>query len=388
MKKILLLIIICILMHINWAIADKDYGENKIPICVINNELIQYDEIYGEIKKNRIYIPLKVFAKGIGADIRWSKETALVTMKKNNNHIEFDLKSKTMLNNKNVLNINSFYIKEDICMVPIRIISSYFNYKIKYNEEYNYVRMYNVIDSREKDEFINIKEKVLKERKYIKAQIIKKEEEARKAYMELKKYGKVAYITFDDGPGKYSAQILSILKRYNAKATFFMLSNRISAYETIVKKQLEYGNSVGLHGVSHNIKVIYSSPKNLVSEMITCNDTLEKITGIRTNIVRVPYGSSPYMKKNFRNAITKAGYKVWDWNIDSKDSLNTNVKAWEIINEIKNTVHNHRQPVILFHERKATVEALPAILEYLHKEGYTLLPIEKTDKPFNFWPYM
>ncbi|PAB58692.1 polysaccharide deacetylase family protein [Anaeromicrobium sediminis] len=389
MKKIFFMSIFISLLFVNIVMATTKYGENEIPILVVNDEIIRYEDNYGEMKDNRVYVPLKDFSKAIGGKMEWNEDTKRAIIRKDTKWIEFDCNLKAILTSHNILILDSFYIKENTSMIPLRYVAEYFGYEIRYDLHENYVQVYNLIDSKEMEVLKIIKDKVKKERLFIKAEIKRKrEEEARRASMEMKKYGKIVYITFDDGPGKYSLKILNILKKYNVKATFFMLSNRIKNYEDVVRSQVEYGNTIGLHGVSHNVKIIYSSPKKLVSEMQICNDALEKVTGIRTNLVRVPYGSVPYMKKPFRRAITRAGYNVWDWNVDSKDGLKLNVPPNEIIRQVKKQLPYQNQPIILFHETKSTVEALPIILDYLTKQGYIILPIESEDRPYNFWPTM
>ena len=164
-----------------------------------------------------------------------------------------------------------------------------------------------------------------------------------------------------------------------------MLSDRIKTHPEVVKRMIREGNGLGLHGVTHNVKRIYQSSEILVSEMDECNNSLEMVADLRTTLIRVPYGSKPYMTKAHRNAVLVAGYKMWDWNVDSQDSSAKYVSPTIILENIKEQLISKNVPIILLHEKSTSVKALPKILEYLKKQGYVLLPIKEDQKPFTFW---
>ncbi|MNJ67649.1 hypothetical protein D3C77_638390 [compost metagenome] len=74
---------------------------------------------------------------------------------------------------------------------------------------------------------------------------------------------------------------------------------------------------------------------------------------------------------------------MWDWTVDSKDWLHTS-KPDKVLEEIKRQVHRDVE-VILLHEKKQTVEALPQIIQYLTDKGYAFA-VYKPDQhfPVNF----
>lgn len=111
--------------------------------------------------------------------------------------------------------------------------------------------------------------------------------------------------------------------------------------------------------------------------MNTCLSTLAKITGQHSTVIRVPYGSKPYMTTNYRKAMDAKGYQMWDWNVDSLDwkLLNGPKTANYTINQIKAIQKSGTSPLILFHDKATTADALPAVLSYLKENGYELLPI-------------
>lgn len=199
---------------------------------------------------------------------------------------------------------------------------------------------------------------------------------------ETASYKKIAYITIDDGPSKYTDEIISILNKYNAKATFFMIDRNMKNYPNQVKKIIDNGNTAGFHSVSHDINKLYENDMSAKNEFDANKETFYEITGKESNLVRLPYGSKPYASEKSYEALVDASYKVWDWNIDTQDWKSNSV---EILENVKRYSKNKDKLVILIHEKKQTVEALDSILSYLTKEGYELLPISQNQDPKNFW---
>lgn len=201
---------------------------------------------------------------------------------------------------------------------------------------------------------------------------------------------KVAYITIDDGPSQYTAQILDILDEKNTKATFFMLAPNIEAHADVVKRLIKEGDYPGLHSVTHDAHLLYDGdPLNVAHEMFQTDLTLKKYTGAYSFLVRAPYGSKPYMTQPFRDGLVDYGFKMWDWTIDSNDWRYPG-QGDKIVNEVKTQladVEETKQPVIIiFHEKKTTVAVLPQIIDYLHARGYKLVAYDPNHHIINnFW---
>ncbi len=207
-----------------------------------------------------------------------------------------------------------------------------------------------------------------------------------KPIQEPKKYNpKVIYLTFDDGPSIYTPAILKLLKQEKAYATFFMLEPNIRKYSNSVKQMIKDGHAAGLHGVTHNVKKFYASTKTVVGEMDKDNLALKQITGIETNLIRTPYGSSPYMTPAYRKAVKDHGYILWDWNVDSYDWKFKDARY--VSASIKQVNHMHklkREPVILLHEHKQTLASLKKLLDYFQKQGYIMKPLDDGIVPIQF----
>lgn len=193
---------------------------------------------------------------------------------------------------------------------------------------------------------------------------------------------KVAYITFDDGPTLNTPHILETLEKYNARATFFVLEERITMYPDFIRQIVAGGNSIGLHGVSHSEK-IYSSSSSPLEEMNKANASLEKITGKKSRLVRVPFGSYYRLTDVQAKILEDNGYLIWDWNVDPRDSVGTIVRERVLSNLKKDLKRCKEEPVILFHDRKSTANLLEDALIYLKSEGYELMPLSEKQTPLN-----
>lgn len=186
----------------------------------------------------------------------------------------------------------------------------------------------------------------------------------------LGQVSKVAYITFDDGPSKYTGQLLDIMNHYDAKATFFMVGENLEHYPEAVNRLANEGNYPGLHSMTHSYKKLYKSGSsdNFLNEFKEVQNKVEALIGYTPHLIRAPYGSSPQIGEAFRADIAAAGFKMWDWTTDSLD-WNLPGQPDKIISRIHRGVHRDIE-VILLHERKQTVEALPQILKLLRAKGY------------------
>lgn len=195
---------------------------------------------------------------------------------------------------------------------------------------------------------------------------------------------KKVYLTFDDGPNAYTAQLLDLLATYDLKATFFMIDGQMKKYPQLVKRMIDEGHGVALHGVSHDKAKFYRSATSPVGEMNRANQTLEAITKQTTKLVRMPYGSVPYLTDAQMNALHKQGYKIWDWQVDSRDWANKNGKKTyeKVIKDLEKTSEDGK--VILFHDSQYTVETLTYLAQWLIDHGYTSARLSVEQQPHTF----
>ncbi|WP_442603999.1 polysaccharide deacetylase family protein [Paenibacillus sp. KN14-4R] len=184
-----------------------------------------------------------------------------------------------------------------------------------------------------------------------------------------KPMGKIVYLTFDDGPTTLTDQFLDLLKEQDIQATFFMqgINLQKTDLQKNVKRATKEGHYVGAHSMTHNSKKLYNNGQ-FVSEMNETLSLIQDITGTNPKLVRPPYGSAPGLKsEQIRSQIIKAGIKIWDWTIDSKDW--TLKDPNQIVENIKKQTKNDIE-VILMHEKSQTLQALPKIIAFYKEKGY------------------
>lgn len=185
------------------------------------------------------------------------------------------------------------------------------------------------------------------------------------------------YLTFDDGPNASTTTNLATLKKYNVQGTFFFLGSQMNAYPALTRTAAKEGHYIGTHSMTHEQKKVYRSTDSFMNEMNTAVGTLEKLIGENSKLLRVPYGSVPNVTPAMRVALKNKSYKMWDWDVDSNDwrysvgqyaQITTNVR----VGVDKSYKAGDREIVVLLHDRPQTAKALPYIIEWLKKEGYTI----------------
>ncbi|WP_339090061.1 polysaccharide deacetylase family protein [Clostridioides difficile] len=202
-----------------------------------------------------------------------------------------------------------------------------------------------------------------------------------------KSSGKIAYITIDDGPSKFTDEMIKTLNKYNVKATFFMIDGNMKEYPQQVKNIIKNGNTAGFHSVSHDIHKLYVTSTSAKEEFDTNDQTFYKITGKHSKVIRIPYGSKPYTLQASYQALVDAGYKIWDWDLDTEDWRSN---SSQIVQNVKNHIKNRKgedkdQLVVLMHEKKQSAEALDSVLKFLSDEGYEFAPVDQNQIPKNYW---
>lgn len=182
--------------------------------------------------------------------------------------------------------------------------------------------------------------------------------------------GKIVYLTFDDGPTPATRNLLTLLNEYEMKATFFMLSPNVKQYPDIVKQIVEDGHAIALHGVTHQLEKFYATAQSPLNEMVENQQTVESVTGVKTHLIRTPYGSHPHLTTDQRKVLKEHGFKLWDWNVDSNDwNLRDQRFVTTTIEQLENRGHESSH-VILFHDTETTVGYIDKLLDFLVEHGY------------------
>ncbi len=198
----------------------------------------------------------------------------------------------------------------------------------------------------------------------------KKDEKEEYRDIEMFKNKKVICLTFDDGPSKYTAELIEDLNKRDAKATFFVLGSRIKGYEATLSKMSENGFQIGNHSFTHR-NYHNLTDNEVISEIEDTNKEINKVTGITPNIVRSPYG-------NKKMEILKEKKLVEiSWSIDPEDW-----KYRDVDHIVKHCLEKAESgDIILMHDiYKTSTKAAVKIVDELKKQGYEFLTISEMIK--------
>lgn len=173
--------------------------------------------------------------------------------------------------------------------------------------------------------------------------------------------------TFDDGPSKYTSDMISALELNNSSATFFMLGNKMKYNKDIVTLVDNSNSEVASHTYSHKY-LTKISKKDILNEINSVNTIYNEITGKKIKYVRPPYGS-------YNDTVLQTLQEpLILWNIDPKDWLvrNSNTIYKHIVNNACDGC------IIVMHDTyKETLEAVKKVIPKLHEMGYEVVSISK-----------
>lgn len=196
---------------------------------------------------------------------------------------------------------------------------------------------------------------------------------------------KVVYLTFDDGPGPYTQELLDVLDRYNVKATFFVTNGKPD-YQNLIAEEASRGHTVAIHSASHDYSRIYQSVDAYFDDLNEMNNIIFTQTGKYADIVRFPGGSSNTVSRSYCEgimsqlvcAVEAKGFRYCDWNVSSGDAGSANTASQVICNVI-NGIKGRNISIVLQHDiKKFSVDAVEEIIQWGLSEGYTFLPITST----------
>ncbi len=164
--------------------------------------------------------------------------------------------------------------------------------------------------------------------------------------------------------------LIDILDKYNVKATFFVVGDWVDKYPESVKALSDAGMEVMSHSDHHDHYNSLSSDQIVADVQSSC-DKIEKVTGTKPSLIRCPYGE---YDDHVISAIRSMGMEPIQWDVDSLDWKD--LDASTIYDRVTGSVAPGS--IVLFHNAALhTPEALPSILEYMINEGYTVVPISQ-----------
>ena len=179
---------------------------------------------------------------------------------------------------------------------------------------------------------------------------------------------KLLCLTFDDGPGQYTDDLLNCLEANNAHATFFMLGQNVANYQEQVQHILKAGCEIGSHSYDHpNLKNL--DLDSVKKQFTDTDDLLIKACGQAATVARAPYGEWN------QDIIDTVGKPFFTWSVDSRD--------WDYKDadlDYKSVMEGDLSDgsIILMHDiHQPTVEAAKRIIPELVAQGYKLVTVSE-----------
>lgn len=185
-------------------------------------------------------------------------------------------------------------------------------------------------------------------------------------------------LTFDDGPGPQTPEFLSLLKKYNVKATFFMLSEQVKNRKKVARQVAEEGHEIANHTSTHRNYLQYSkqvgedkAKEDLILDMQQSRDIIEEQTGKKLSILRMPHGiDRPWIKE----AAKKAGFILVNWTYGSDwVKMPEEEQTKQYVNSIKPGA------IFLFHDgsshREKSLRMTEAVIRSAQAQGYEIVTV-------------
>lgn len=216
----------------------------------------------------------------------------------------------------------------------------------------------------------------------------------------------IVYLTYDDGPtAANTTALLDILDSYGVKASFFLMGQSIQKYPDAAEEIVLRGHGIGCHSVTHQYAKLYASAETLEDEIAEWEEIVEW-AGITLphKMFRYPGGSvgtylTPVKKSAMMNMLDRRGYKVFDWNVVTNDSIlymrEDGEYTYDYIKEnfistfekcIRENKGKDGEPIIiLMHETvEETVNLTAWMIEYLVERGFTFGALQDLEESWIF----
>jgi len=202
-------------------------------------------------------------------------------------------------------------------------------------------------------------------------------------------------LTFDDGPhASFTPVVLQALEDYGVRGTFFVVGNNVSRYPGLLRRMGEGGHSIGNHSMTHpcmgsvgSCKGKSVSQERAQRELIQAHQLIFRTLGWVDPFVRFPYGAHT---NELRAWVQSHHTAIFSWNVDSLD-WKSGQSEWEVFERtIKQLKNAGERGILLFHDiHLRTTRMLPYLLEYLSREGYTVVSLRAEQKDLlNSHPFL
>lgn len=176
-------------------------------------------------------------------------------------------------------------------------------------------------------------------------------------------------LTFDDGPGYNSASddILDVLEKYNARATFFMVGQNAKDHPKNLKRKIDLGCELGNHTFDHS----HYGKKVTKNDIKKASDAIYDACGQYPTAFRSPGGNTT---QTIRDECAAENMPLYYWSLDTQDWKYRN--ADHVYNAVMNNVKDG--DIILMHEiYSTTADAVAKMVPELIKQGYQLVTCDE-----------
>jgi chitin deacetylase len=179
----------------------------------------------------------------------------------------------------------------------------------------------------------------------------------------------VVALTFDDGPGPRTNEVLDILASRGCPATFFVVGSMVRLHPDVVRRELGMGLRVGNHTWSHSFDFPSFDYEHVVAEIRATDEEVGKLGG-RMTFFRSPQG---FLARPVEDAARDTGHRMMLWSIDPADYTHPapDVLIARIVGSLKPGA------VIVLHDgggtANTTVAALPALIDAIRTAGYSIV---------------
>ncbi len=186
-------------------------------------------------------------------------------------------------------------------------------------------------------------------------------------------HGNEVALTFDDGPGPYTEELVGVLNRFHVHATFFAIGEEERYFSSGTRLELRSGDVVGDHTETHPVMAHLSAHEQF-EELFEQIARIELLGGPRPDLFRPPYGS--FDAATFKQ-LHKLHLLMVLWSTDTSDYIRPGVAA--IVDSA--LAGAHPGAIILMHDgggdRSETIAALPAIIAGLRRRGLHPVTVPK-----------
>lgn len=196
-----------------------------------------------------------------------------------------------------------------------------------------------------------------------------------KALCRAESAEKVVALTFDDGPDADSTpRVLDLLKRYDVRATFFVVGEQARQNPELIHRMVAEGHTVAGHSYYHLPQSTLWSSQRYTEELFRCNDVVARLTGLRMRLYRPPFGvTNPPIAR----AVKNLGLIPVGWSVRSLDTMTKDTDR--VVDRVMRGLRGG--DVILLHDRlENSEELLEKLLTALRTQHYTTATVDELFK--------